>query len=64
MTIIANAMKYCHDERFTHKNVKPENILLTKNKKEAVEDSIIKLADFCFTKALEVGTEGCLTLKE
>jgi calcium/calmodulin-dependent protein kinase I len=42
LTQIAEALKYCHDNKIVHRDLKPENLLYA----NATETSIVKIADF------------------
>ena len=42
--VILNGMKYCHDKGIAHRDMKPENLLLTSKE----DDSFVKIADFGF----------------
>merc|ERR1719491_1856930 len=44
--IIFSAIHYCHQKKVAHRNLKPENLLLTSEN----DDSDIKIADFGFAK--------------
>lgn len=41
---VLNGMKYCHDKGIAHRDMKPENLLLTSKD----DDSSVKIADFGF----------------
>jgi len=45
-----SAVMYCHDHNCIHRDVKPENILITK-------EGTVKLCDFGFARVLSVGDE-------
>ncbi|XP_064090290.1 cyclin-dependent kinase-like 4 isoform X2 [Macrobrachium nipponense] len=45
---LVTAVKFCHDSNCIHRDVKPENILLTK-------DGVVKLCDFGFARMLSPG---------
>lgn len=47
-SVLLTALKYCHDSGVVHRDVKPENILLTSR----TDDVSIKLADFGFAMKL------------
>ena len=42
--VILDGMKYCHDKGIAHRDMKPENLLLTSKE----DDSFVKIADFGF----------------
>jgi serine/threonine protein kinase len=42
--VILDGMKYCHDKGIAHRDMKPENLLLTSKE----DDSNVKIADFGF----------------
>ncbi|XP_009908612.1 testis-specific serine/threonine-protein kinase 2 [Dryobates pubescens] len=54
---LASAIKYCHDLELAHRDLKCENILLSK-------DLSVKLADFGFSKPLSRGDDGKLILSQ
>ena len=46
---LAEGLQFLHNQRIIHRDIKPQNILLS----ESSEDAILKIADFGFSKHLE-----------
>ncbi|CAI2380776.1 unnamed protein product [Moneuplotes crassus] len=58
---IISGISYCHQQGFAHRDIKLENILVTKlenKKKMALEIPLVKIIDFGFAVQYQIGEKG------